>query len=205
MKNLIRRKVKGFKFENEELSYLERMDEYIGKVGEIKEVSIKDVCISFGDDFFYYPLSEIENHLVDDEPTLEQVKEFFMYAKEVRCISDEKIYEIDLESIRKSKLRKDYLDVFCYDVKGVIVNIYDGKVKKYAEIISYKEAEITTPAHYNNEKGTLYKVASERGWNSYLFDIVKRLERAEKKGEFETDLKKSIAVIQLWLKEKNND
>jgi len=64
-----------------------------------------------------------------------------------------------------------------------------------------KDAEIVTPKHYNNDKGTLYKVAEERGWNSYIFDIVKRLERAEKKGEFNQDLEKSIAVIQLWQKE----
>jgi hypothetical protein len=57
------------------------------------------------------------------------------------------------------------------------------------------------PKHYYNSKGTLYKVAQERGWNPYLFDIVKRLERAEKKGEFKTDLEKSILVIELWLKE----
>jgi len=69
------------------------------------------------------------------------------------------------------------------------------------EVIEVKDSEIATPKHYNNDKGTLYKVAEERGWNSYLFDIVKRLERAEKKGEFENDLNKSIAVIQLWLKE----
>jgi len=59
-----------------------------------------------------------------------------------------------------------------------------------------------TPKHYDNTKGTLYKVAEERGWNSYLFDIVKRLERAEKKGEFESDLNKSINVIKLWLDER---
>jgi hypothetical protein len=64
-----------------------------------------------------------------------------------------------------------------------------------------KEAEIVTPKHYNNENGTLYSIAEQRGWNTYLFDIVKRLERAEKKGEFTQDLEKSIAVIQLWQKE----
>lgn len=61
-----------------------------------------------------------------------------------------------------------------------------------------------TPKHYDNEKGSLYKVAKERGWNPYLFDIVKRLERSEKKGEFESDLNKSKHVIDLWLKETNN-
>ena len=63
------------------------------------------------------------------------------------------------------------------------------------------DLELETPKHYDNSKGTLYKVAKERNWSPYLFDIVKRLERSEKKGEFETDLKKSIAVIQLWLEE----
>jgi hypothetical protein len=57
------------------------------------------------------------------------------------------------------------------------------------------------PKHYNNDNGTLYKIAKERGWNAYLFDIVKRLERSEKKGEFESDLNKSKVVIDLWLKE----
>lgn len=64
--------------------------------------------------------------------------------------------------------------------------------------------EAKTPAHYDNSKGTLYKVAVERGWNAYIFDIVKRLERAEKKGEFESDLQKSINVIKLWYDESRN-
>lgn len=63
------------------------------------------------------------------------------------------------------------------------------------------ENQLNTPNHYDNTKGTLYKVATERGWNSYLFDIVKRLERAEKKGEFKQDLEKSINVIKLWQNE----
>ena len=63
---------------------------------------------------------------------------------------------------------------------------------------------LNIPKHYNNDKGTLYKVAQERGWNAYLFDIVKRLERAEKKGVFIEDLDKSIVVIELWKKENNN-
>jgi hypothetical protein len=44
------------------------------------------------------------------------------------------------------------------------------------------------PKHYDKINGSLYKVAEDRGWNSYLFDIVKRLERSEKKGEFIQDL-----------------
>ena len=43
------------------------------------------------------------------------------------------------------------------------------------------------PEHYNNDKGSLYKIAVERGWNAYQFDIVKRVDRALKKGQFKED------------------
>ena len=66
-----------------------------------------------------------------------------------------------------------------------------------------KQETNEAPKHYDNSNGSLYKVALERGWNPYLFDIVKRLERSEKKGEFETDLNKSKLVIDLWLKERD--
>jgi hypothetical protein len=67
-----------------------------------------------------------------------------------------------------------------------------------------KQETNEAPEHYNNDKGSLYKVAEERGWNPYLFDIVKRLERSEKKGEFTSDLEKSKFVIDLWLNESNS-
>lgn len=80
------------------------------------------------------------------------------------------------------------------------LNLAVEKIKQ----MTYLDETLQTPKHYDNSKGTLYKVATERGWNSYLFDIVKRLERAEKKGEFKTDLEKSINVIKLWLQENGN-
>ena len=100
-------------------------------------------------------------------------------------------------------------------VECVVIDILDSDViilesanfNRYqyleCEILSFfdVENEFEAPKHYNNSKGTLYKVAEERGWNSYLFDIVKRLERANKKGEFESDLNKSKLVIDLWLQE----
>lgn len=61
------------------------------------------------------------------------------------------------------------------------------------------------PKHYNNDVSTLYKVAATRNWNAYLFDIVKRLERSESKGEFISDLEKSKVVIDLWLKESKQE
>lgn len=56
------------------------------------------------------------------------------------------------------------------------------------------------PEHYNNDNGSLYKIAVERGWNAYKFDIVKRIDRALKKGQFKEDLEKTKVVIDIWLK-----
>ena len=105
-------------------------------------------------------------------------------------ISDYKVGEV------KKRWLKEYFDI--YEIEKV----------KEMDAMNKKEDKFTTietPKHYDNSNGTLYKVADERGWNPYLFDIVKRLERADKKGEFETDLKKSIAVIQLWLEESKKE
>ena len=57
------------------------------------------------------------------------------------------------------------------------------------------EASSKIPSHYDNSKGSLYKVANERGWNPYVTEIVKRIERAEKKGEFISDIEKTIVVF----------
>lgn len=55
--------------------------------------------------------------------------------------------------------------------------------------------------HYNNDNGSLYKVATQRNWNAYLFDIVKRLERGGKKDPIEQEIQKSIDVLRIWLEE----
>lgn len=140
-------------------------------------------------------------------PTLVEIKAYFKNAKEVRCLSDNKIYNIEFV---KRDFHFFYYQNIWINTPETSILMFDKINNKYAEIISYKEEPIDggscindfkTPKHYDNSKGTLYKVATERGWNPYLFDIVKRLERAEKKGEFKTDLEKSINVIKLWLQE----
>lgn len=65
--------------------------------------------------------------------------------------------------------------------------------------------EITgTPKYYDNSKGTIYKIAQERNWNAYVFEAVKRLDRAEKKGEFISDIDKTIKVLQLYKLEQGH-
>jgi hypothetical protein len=59
----------------------------------------------------------------------------------------------------------------------------------------------TTQPHYDNTNGSLYLFAEQHKLNAWEFDILKRVVRCRKKGEFETDLKKTIEVINLYLKE----
>ena len=69
MKDLIGKKVKGFKFYDTDNCKLNNgMVKYIGMVGEIVEYCGKynNYKIQFADDFWWYPADQIEAHLVDE-------------------------------------------------------------------------------------------------------------------------------------------
>ena len=57
------------------------------------------------------------------------------------------------------------------------------------------------PKHYDNTNGSLYKFGEERGLNTWEFDIIKRIVRCRKKGNFKEDLEKTKFLIDLYLKE----
>jgi hypothetical protein len=59
------------------------------------------------------------------------------------------------------------------------------------------------PPHYDNSKGSLYKFCEQHGLNAYEFDIIKRVMRCRKKGNFNEDLAKTKFLIDLYLKENN--
>ena len=63
--------------------------------------------------------------------------------------------------------------------------------------------ENTKPAHYNNEKGSIYKFCNDQELNPWEFDIIKRIVRCRKKGQFKEDLEKTKMAIDLYLKEYN--
>lgn len=73
---------------------------------------------------------------------------------------------------------------------------------EFGEVIESGKNTIQLQPHYDNTHGSLYKIAEQRGWNSYQFDIIKRIDRAEKKGQFEEDLQKTKGLIDLYLNEK---
>ena len=62
----------------------------------------------------------------------------------------------------------------------------------------YKENK---DSHYGNSNGSLYLFAEQNELNAYEFDIIKRIVRCRKKGQFQEDLQKTVRVIELYLKE----
>jgi hypothetical protein len=58
--------------------------------------------------------------------------------------------------------------------------------------------------HYDNTNGSLYLFANQHELNAYEFEVIKRIVRCRKKGEWITDLEKTIRVIELYLKEQGN-
>jgi len=57
------------------------------------------------------------------------------------------------------------------------------------------------PSHYNNDNGSLYKFAQDHNLNAWEFDLVKRIVRCRKKGQFQEDMEKTKNLINLYLKE----
>jgi hypothetical protein len=71
---------------------------------------------------------------------------------------------------------------------------------RYDQVELIEEDQLTDQ-HYNNENGSLYKFAQDHELNAWEFDILKRIVRCRKKGQFTEDLEKTKRVIDLYLKE----
>jgi len=65
--------------------------------------------------------------------------------------------------------------------------------------------EQSGPKHYDNSNGSLYKFAVDHNLDPYQFDIVKRIVRCKKKGNWKEDLEKTKFVIDLYLKAMDNN
>lgn len=118
--------------------------------------------------------------------------EWFVSDKSDDCTEID--YEQFIEYYSLGEEVKDSNDIFFTpSIRGKIVE-YKGEYSDKTEVYNPQ-------SHYDNAKGSLYKIASERGWNSYIFDIVKRLERGGKKDPLEQEINKSIDVLKVWLQD----
>ena len=57
------------------------------------------------------------------------------------------------------------------------------------------------PTHYDNSNGSLYQFCEQQQLNSYEFDLIKRIIRCRKKGNFIEDLEKTKFLIDLYINE----
>ena len=73
-------------------------------------------------------------------------------------------------------------------------------VNKQGETVDFEGQSIHTQKHYTG-KDSLYKFATDWELNAYEFDILKRIVRCRRKGNFEQDLQKTKDVIDIYLKE----
>ena len=96
--------------------------------------------------------------------------------------SDMKVYQLNYYGITWNRKAFDFFT--------------DDEVKEEVETNDLK-----APKHYDNSKGSLYKFSEEKQLNSWEFDIVKRVIRCRKKGNFKEDLEKTKFLIDLYLKE----
>jgi hypothetical protein len=77
MKNYIGRKCKGFRFEDEtdKVPWVQSMENFIGKMGLISNQRDDSVRIEFEKDWWNYPISLIEPHLIPESPEIPQLGE----------------------------------------------------------------------------------------------------------------------------------
>jgi hypothetical protein len=77
MKNYIGKKIRGFRFESEmdDLLFNRGMRKNIGEIGEIIVQHESSVKIQFEKEFWYYPISLVDEHLVEETPEIPQLGE----------------------------------------------------------------------------------------------------------------------------------
>ena len=78
MKNYVGRKIRGFRFKNvkDVVVWTLSMKKHIGEVGEIIGETEELVRVQFTSDTWYYPISLIEPHLIEEEsPEIPQLGE----------------------------------------------------------------------------------------------------------------------------------
>jgi hypothetical protein len=79
----------------------------------------------------------------------------------------------------------------------------ESLIHSFANEIKEEYPEIKSPIHYDNSKGSLYQFCEDQKLNTYEFDIIKRIMRCRKKGNFIEDLEKIKLLIDLYIKEND--
>ena len=123
-------------------------------------------------------------------PTLEEVKEYFKNAKDIKSVWG--IFESNIN------INEIYLDKKDYSWNTSTGNIiFMGN--KWAEIISYKE-EIEKPKHYKTDSIDVIDFCKIYDLNFNIGNIIKYVCRAGKKGDRLEDLYKAKDYLEREIK-----
>ena len=85
-----------------------------------------------------------------------------------------------------------------------LINKTAKEIANRLKTMTYLDEVLETPKHYDNSKGSIYQFCENQNLNSYEFDIIKRVVRCRKKGNFKEDLQKTKHLIDLYLSEYDN-
>jgi len=66
----------------------------------------------------------------------------------------------------------------------------------------FSKVEEMNIKHYDNTNGSIYKFCEDQKLNTYEFDLIKRIVRCRKKGQFIEDLEKTKLLIDLYIHEQ---
>lgn len=96
---------------------------------------------------------------------------------------------------------EDYDDPYNWVVNGMKIDSSSEKDDIVQNNGSNRKETFNPQSHYDNSRGSLYKVANELNLNHWEFDIFKRLVRCRKKGQFKQDLQKIKDTIDIYINE----
>src|SRR5690606_21741604 len=166
---------------------------------------------------YFKPLKDVDRMYTKATDRLRELHRNFTGTKlgntdEADYFDNKYMNHKDFSFSAQSRLEDDYKERgYDYVSEEVFIELNGLEEKSYDEdpyngvnngLQDIPVKEIFNPKpYYDNSKGSLYKVATERGWNAYLFDLVKRLERGGKKDPLKQEIEKSIDVLKIWLNE----
>lgn len=122
--------------------------------------------------------------------------------KDKTTITYEKFMELFAEpEVNKNHLFKD-LTLTPVSLDNIhIYGEYNSITEGSDENASFLVKKLLNNHHYDNTNGSIYKFCNDQKLNSWEFDIIKRVVRCRKKGQFKEDLQKTKDLIDLYLKE----
>lgn len=180
MKDLVGRKVKGFKFktEEEEISYSPLMDDWIGKVGVIVNQAPSFCAVEFEDKTWCYPIREIEEHLIDENDSNENQKEYKDYEI---CIG----YNAPISDF--DKVQEEFQDIALSN-KECYMNFQQILFEECMALTRRKNSDYTGDSDdpfANFRRSEVVGVPVEQGILVRIMDKISRITSYIEKGELE--------------------